>query len=144
MHYWMDVGFIRPAQRDEKKGININYSDAPAPLLEILFLFSILNWIRSLGGMVVVEHKEGGALRSHRSDFKGNIDLRYGSTEMDPEGYPSVNNGSVRWAASPLNHRWAVITSGLSLNICTVTCRCVYVCLCVCFSSIKYTEKNKT
>lgn len=44
------------------------------PRLKILFLFSVLNWIRSLGGIMVDERGEGGALRSHRRDFRGNID----------------------------------------------------------------------
>lgn len=74
------------------------------PLENIVFVL-VLNWIRSLGGIMVDERGKGGALRSHRSDFRGNIDRQYGSTRSDPRGYPSVNNGPGRRGASPLNHR---------------------------------------
>lgn len=111
------------SKRYRKKRTIINYAAAPAPRLKILFLFSALNWIHSLGG--IVADRRGSPLRSRRTDLRGNIDWWYKSTESDPEGYPSVNNVSVWRGASPLNHRWAVHTSGFNLHICTTTRRCV-------------------
>lgn len=111
------------SKRYGKKRTIINYAAAPAPRLKILFLFSALNWILSLGG--IMADRRGSPLRSRRTDLRGNIDWWYRSTESDPEGYPSVNNVSVWRGASPLNHRWAVHTSGFNLHICTTTRRCV-------------------
>lgn len=42
MHYWMDVGFIRPIQRDKKNRTNINNAATPPPPSGKCFCFQCL------------------------------------------------------------------------------------------------------
>ena len=142
MHYWMDVGFIRPVQRDgKKKDKHKLCSCCSSPTWKYCFCFWCLIgfvaweaswWTSRAGG------GEDGALGSHRSDFRGNIDRWYGSTESDPEGYPSVNNDSGGeelhlWITDePSSPQAKICTTALSQqSVCVCVCVCACVCACV-------------
>lgn len=88
------------------------------PHSKILFLFSGLNWIRSLGGIMVDGQGGGEDAQITSVWLEGEYWSAIRSTQSDPEGYSSVNNVSVWQGASPLNHRWAIHTLGLNLYVC--------------------------